>query len=115
MYSIISQDWKHSAKMFLNDLLQQFGVAKTEKIMAAMLGFITLTQVHAIVGILILAGGGIVSILFAVRKHLKKERAEHETHVIKIIKEMNEADAFEEGTTFEQKREMAIEHIKLIK
>lgn len=101
--------------MFLNDLLRQFGIAKIEKMMAVIFGFVTLTQVHTIVGILIVLAGGIVSVVFAVRKHLKKERSEKELHIIRVIKDLQESGLIEPEMTFQEKRAIALEHIEFVK
>jgi hypothetical protein len=101
--------------MFWKDLLQSFGVAKFEKLFAGAFGLtITLTQIHSIIGIILLTAGGVVSIYYAIKKHRVHLATEKSKLIISVIRDLTVSGDIKSTDTLKDKEHIAEEFIKNI-
>lgn len=102
---------KNEIKMFFGELLRQFGVAKVEKMMLFVIGFVTLVELKTVIGIVIALVAGAVSTYFAIRKHRQREEREKEMHLLAVIRELESIGEFDETMTAKEKRKAAMDYI----
>lgn len=109
IYSTIQDPFK----MWIHEIWTSFKIASFPKAMALIFG-ITLTQVNILIGILIALAGGIVSIVFAIRKHMKREQSNRSKLILETIKALKDIpnSPIIDGMTLSQMTKLAENYLE---